>query len=138
MHTRLFKKMFGECMDVQVRAICHEHRRVGQECCKKGEYEAEDPVSTLGPGDLKDRKLVILPTVEWMKKSLGFKDETLRRIKADCPKDKDVAQVTERFPENERDAVLLLLEWEGSTDDCVWHWKEECWVDRYSGRKRPV
>ena len=135
-HTRLFKKMFGECRDVQVRAVVHELRQVGQECCKKGDYQVEDPVSTLGPGDLKDRKLVILPTAEWMKENLGFTDETLKRIRADCSK--NVAQVTERFPENERDALLRLLEWEGCADDCVWNWKEEAWVDRYSGRKRPV
>jgi len=136
MRTRLFKKMFGECRDIQVRAVVHEHREVGQECCKKGEYKAEDLVSILGPDDLKDRQLVILPTAEWMKRSFNRRDETLRQMEAYRPN--DYAQVTEHLPENERAAILFLLEWELMTDDCVWNWKEECWVDRYSSRKRPV
>ena len=136
MHTRLFKKMFGECRDIQVRAVVHEHRQVGQECCKKGEYEAEDPVSTLGPGDLKDRKLVVLPTAEWMKKSLGYTDEYLARVKTAWTR--DLVWLGAYFPEDEREAMLFLIDWEATTDDCVWNWKEEAWVDRYSGRKRPV
>ena len=38
----------------------------------------------------------------------------------------------------EWEAVLFLIYWEAGTDDCVWNWKEEFWVDKYSGRKRPV
>lgn len=126
MHTRLFKKMFGECEDVQVRAIVHELRQMGQKCCKKGEYEAQDPVFPLGPEDLKNRKLVVLPTAEWMKKSLGYSDETLERQKKTWPR--MVARVREYFPEEERDAVMLLMEWEVGCDGMCWWWEKERWL----------
>lgn len=136
MHTRLFKKMYGECRDIQVRAVVHEHREVGQACCKKGEYEADDPEFTLGPNDLKDRSLVVLPTAEWMKRKLNYTDEYLAGVKTAWAK--ELVRISDYLPENEREAVLFLIDWEETTDDCVWSWKQECWVDMYSGRKRPV
>jgi hypothetical protein len=127
MHTQLFKKMFGECEDVQLRAVCHELREVGQECCKKGEYEA-GPNLMLGPADMKNRNLVILPTAEWMKKSLGYSDETLAQQKKTWPR--TVARVSEHFPENERDAVMLLMKWEWGCDGMYWCWEDESWRPR--------
>jgi hypothetical protein len=128
--------MYGECRDIQVRAVVHEHREVGQACCKKGEYEADDPEFTLGPNDLKDRSLVVLPNAEWMKRKLNYTDETLKSMEVYCPD--AFAWVTEHLPENERAAILFLIDWEISTDDCIWSGKNDCWIDRFSHRKRPV